>query len=373
MRVWIVLLTTIAGLSSVHCGEPDPSTAPWVLTMTVEVPAGDEQIRCQYIPVPPGGIDAAGFSHRYTPGSHHLLLYPTDLSADAAPREPFDCLSRGDLHQVGVAYGGSEPEGSQEFPPGVAMELAAGSVVLLESHYLNASDTPLTGNVELVVYPSTVPVTVHAGTLFFYDWAILVPPSPATGVARMQCAIDTDIELQFASSHMHRRGTEFHSTLIGDGTQIPLHSTTDWATPEASVFDPPLQVHAGQRVELECRYQNDRPHEVIEGESADRDEMCIFTASYWPRLDPASEACLGRGSAPVLAGDRTCAETVACLDTTTDPTAIQHCLHATCAGSAGALTELIGCIEFEHCGDDPQCIATQCLAPWSACETATCD
>lgn len=363
-------LSLIVGLSSLGCG--GSRTEPWVMTMKVDVGVGEELVRCQYFPVPAGGVDAAGFSHRYTPGSHHLLLYPTDLSAEQASFEPFDCVNRGDLHQVGVAYGGSEPDGAQWFPPGVAMELAAGSVVLLESHYLNASDAPISADVELEVHPATGPVSVYAGTLFFYDWAILVPPSPATAVARMRCAINSDIELQFASSHMHRRGTEFRSVLAGAGsTPVPLHSTQDWAAPEPTIFDPPLRVQAGQRVEFECSYRNDLPQAVVEGESADRDEMCIFAASYWPRLDRATEACVGSGSAPVFAGDRTCAQTVSCLDAASDPVAVQRCMHSTCAGSGGALSELFGCVEVQ-CGGDPACSEKKCVTPWLACQAATC-
>lgn len=385
------LILLVAGCGGTDAAGPDanlgtaefpvpPDGQGVQLHLGAEVAAGQERVDCRYVILPETGADALEvqrFEHHYTPGSHHMLVYPTNARAEDVDLEPFDCTSRGDLRLTGVAYGGTEPRGELVYPDGVAMRLAPGSVVMVEVHYLNTTGAALSADVRVNLWWASAPVDEEAGTIFFYDWAIHVPPAPAMATTTMRCAIPQDISLLFATSHMHRRGVAFRSHLepVAGGEPVPLHASSSWAAPTPDAFWPPRSLAAGDVVEFSCDYHNDLPHDVVEGESADVDEMCIFIGGYWPKMSPGAEGCTLPGSGPVLDGSATCEEVVDCMLAAGVGNEVdgQQCIADTCAGSADALSQFVVCVEQHGCWGSESCVAAQCGPEWIGCVEARCD
>jgi hypothetical protein len=384
---------TLGALALFGCGEHGDQAAPDAgrnltgleapadgegiqLSTALRVEPGEETIDCRYLALPGEAIEVGRFEHAYTPGSHHMLVYPTDRRPDQVELDrSFECGGRGDLGQTGVLYGGSEPTGELPYPDGVAVRLEAGAVLLLESHYLNTSDQPIDAEVRVNLWYPEAPAAIEAGTLFFRDWAIYLPPAPAEGTASMSCAIPDDVSLFYATSHMHRRGVDFGSRLLsGDASPRPLHDSDSWAAPLPAVYSPPLELAAGDRIEFTCGFKNDRSEPVIEGASADSDEMCVFIAGYWPRMSPEAELCLGAGSGPILTGSQSCEETVTCMleAGVGDQVGGQACIADTCAGSAASLSSFVVCVEENDCWGSERCVASRCAGQWTACTAATC-
>lgn len=356
--------------------EPPPTGEGIQLEMAATIAPGEEITYCQYYVLPAGaGIDVDHFEHRYSDGSHHMLLFPTTLTAAevAMDLDRFVCSSRGDLKNLGVAYGAQEPEGEMRYPAGVAMHFENEAVVLLQAHYINTGDTPIDAQVLVNLWFATVPVTDYAGTIFYYDWAILVPPAPGTSTVRMQCIVPDDITMLFASSHMHRRGVGYRSWLTGGALPAPLelHMTSQWE-PDPTNFEPPLQITAGQVIEYECDFQNDLAQTVIEGSSAETNEMCMFVAGYYPKMSDAAELCFVDGSGPIRSGTKTCAETLTCMQGSADAVAQEQCIIDTCEASSVPFNNFVFCLIRNNCVGDPTCIANNCPTEYNACNTATC-
>jgi hypothetical protein len=347
------------------------------LVSAVHIEPGEEQLACRYLVLPDGALDVARFQHHYTPGSHHMLLYPTSkLPSEIDDGALFDCRSRGDLGATGVLYGSSVPDGELPYPDGVAMRLAPRSVVLLETHYLNPSDVPLDATARINLWFAQTATEIEAGTLFFRDWAIYLPPIPAEATATMRCELPDGISLLYATSHMHRRGTTFRSTITEPGGEpLVLHDSDSWDSPTPTVYWPPREVTAGSTIEFSCGFRNDANNTVVEGTSADTDEMCVLVGGYWPKLPADAELCLGDGSGPVLAGDRTCEQTVDCMvDAGVDNwVGGQQCVTNTCANSASALSSFVVCVNRFDCWGDPGCVVSRCASQWDACTQATCN
>lgn len=357
--------------------DPPPDGEGLQLRMQARIEAGQEITYCQYFVLPAGaGVDVSRFEHRYTAGSHHLLLFPTTLTAAevAMDQAMFDCASRGDLKNLGVAYGAQEPDGDMTYPQGVAMHFDSEEVVLLQSHYLNTNDQAVDADVRVNLWYATGAITAYAGTLFYYDWAILVPPAPGTATVKMRCTVPTDITVLYASSHMHRRGVGFRSWLTGGDLAQPLalHMTDDWESPDPTTWTPPLTIQGGQAIEYECDFKNDLPTTVIEGPSAETNEMCMFVAGYYPKLSEAAEFCLEPGSGPQRNGTKTCAETLSCFGGTQDPIAQEQCLMDTCAASSQPFNDFVLCIIRNDCQDNG-CIAQKCGTEYTACQSAACN
>lgn len=374
-----------AGPSADALLDAPPEGAGLQLAMDESLEPGEEATYCQAFVVPEGErYEVARFVHRYSEGSHHLLVFRTNFTLEEAAERstPYECATINFAYPV--AYAAQASEGEMEFPEGVALFFEPGEVLLVQSHYLNATPAPLEAQVRVNLWKTTAPAEIEAGTLFFYDWAIVVPPGEST--ARMHCVIPEDIELVFAMSHMHRRGVAYDSRIVGGEAPSPgdsLYATTAWEEVQPAQFAPGVSIRAGQAIDYECRYRNDEGRTIIEGPSAIDNEMCMFVGTYFPKLDPEVEACLTPGSGPQFSGTSSCGEAVACAQAATDELEGEQCLVDTCAASSAALSGFGGCM-FDHCvevcgvngsgtEECQSCIAYHCVEEYLACDAATCD
>ena len=367
--------TTVDGLA------PPPAGQGIQLNTDHTVQAGEEAQFCTYFAIPPGGADISHFEHRFTTGSHHILLNETSYKAgDVKLGQPFDCKMSANNGLTGVAYASQLPSYQIAYPDGVALHLEAGAVVMVQLHLLNVTAKAIDTQARVNLWFSTSPVKAQAGSLFYYHPAILVPPL-GQGTARMHCTLGKDITLIGGSSHMHHRAVSFEATLGGPGIATPqqLYATSNWEAPEPRVFPTPLALKAGQSIDFRCDYKNPDPMAVIDGPSAASDEMCIYSGAYYPRADPGTELCFGGGSGAVFAGTATCAQTVTCLQSASGAMGFHQCLSATCEKSSPAIDDFTACLSIK-CGTEcsgggaacTTCVASKCAAEYGTCQQASC-
>jgi len=304
-----------------------PASLPVAISMELTVPAGKEMQICQFMPLPKvrsGESFVVGASHDYTVGSHHFIVYRTDVKKmEPGMEKQVDC-GTGDAdvmkHARGILYGAQVPKGTVTFPKGVGLQLTENEIVLFQSHYINASKNDLPAKVELKFDTTSIEgIKEEAGTLLFYDPYIYVGPH-ATGRASMRCPIPEDIHLITGFSHMHKRGVSYSAYLdtVTDGAtgpvttnaSKPFYTSESWDQPQTvDAFD----VKGGTSLRFECNYDNasgDRAY--IQGLSAENNEMCAFAAIYWPRRDFNFEYCLQGRS--IMSGTKSCSQTVTCLE-----------------------------------------------------------
>src|ERR1700754_2645866 len=82
-----------AGSSSVSTGQGALDLSPIKFEMDIDVPVGQELLKCIYAQMPTDRVTAIGSAEsHYTPGSHHLLVYRSDLTAVPADNQGvWDC------------------------------------------------------------------------------------------------------------------------------------------------------------------------------------------------------------------------------------------------------------------------------------------
>ncbi len=395
MRIAALAVLALAPITVAACGGDDPAVDPdsgtplleapplgegRQLAMDVSIASGEETERCQYVVVDED-LEIVRFEHAYTAGSHHLLLYQTDLDPASISTDMFDCTGAQltELGVTGIAYAAQVPDGELAYPDDVGLRVASGTVLLVQTHYLNASPGDLDAEVRLNLWYASAPVTEEAGTLFFYDWAIVVPQGESAS-ARMRCVVPEDVDLIFGMSHMHRRGVGYQAFLdTGEGEPELLFETDRWEGIEPRRYQPVHHIAAGSVIDFHCDYEGEDGRTIIEGPSAEANEMCMFVASYYPRLDRAVDLCASPGSGPVFSGDQTCGETLGCMSGATDELASERCLMDTCEASSQALSGLMTCM-FYNCGDVcaeggsecNQCMLNSCGEPYGQCQDTGC-
>jgi hypothetical protein len=370
-----------------------------------------ETERCMFWRVPDEGLFVNREEVRYTPGSHHVLLFKTPYTelptmtrgGDAIDTSGvFDCGKNGatgDWEVLGAAGGaqsGDGPPAVDGLPADTAFKMEGGSLLLVNAHYLNASDKPL--DAEIYINLHTVPaaqVTREAGIFFLYNPFIRVPALSAAQ-AREVCPLAKDVTLVNAQSHMHARGVRYLANLLDrDGTVLQeVYSTHDWEAVESKTMAPPLQIAAGQMIDFRCDYMNTEDRNVFQGLTT-RDEMCMFVGLYYPK-DTKTELCSmtddwkGRylGANWIGNGSATGAQTAGCLQAAVGASAMDGdfdgCIVNACPAVSAQTSDAARCLATRglgmcatECGEGDtatcrECVGAKCTPAMQALGAAAC-
>ena len=271
-----------------------------VFSMTGHVDANGEVLDCLYVRMPSdrGKIAVPSAESTFTPGSHHFLVYRTsydDLPADGGTVHP--CTDAEQIAGVtGSYYEAQTPMAERALPPGVAHVFKSGEVLLMTAHYLNVSPSGFDTSVNFRLHTEDMAKVKHeAGSIFFYNYLIDVPPYSEITVTRT-CPLDEDVDLALLWSHMHARGIEFTATSsdpVAAQQAGDLYDSTTWSEPSPRTFPyaPPVTLHSGSSITYTCTYRNATGQTFVAGQSAETNEMCILHGMYWPRLDSQTETC----------------------------------------------------------------------------------
>ncbi|MBL8960058.1 MAG: hypothetical protein JNJ98_09410 [Gemmatimonadetes bacterium] len=231
---------------------------------------------------------------RMRTNSHHLLLY-TFENIPPLIRPSFDVL-RDIRHPDGtlnllnmlpmgfhVFFAGTQtPTSDYRFPAGVALRVPAQGTLDLNSHYVNRTTAPLTG--EAYINLHTVPaasVQRVARTLNLGNTDLTLPPGTRTTVSKTFRVSDSTMTIFMLTSHMHERGERFVVKVTGgprDGEVV--YTTTDWAHPDIINYAQPIVLRRGEGLTSEITYNNTTTRTIRFGLTS-ADEMGIIFGYYY--------------------------------------------------------------------------------------------
>jgi hypothetical protein len=257
---------------------------------------------CRYVQMPSdrGVIAVPSAESEFTPGSHHLLAYRSDLTAIPSGQTNVWACSDGAwmVHQRGSYYEAQQPLSRRDLPPGVAHRFQPGEVVIMQTHYVNAGSGPLDAQAKLTLHTVEVAtVPQEAGSIIWTDVNISVEPGGKSR-STMTCTIPTDIYPALLWSHMHKQGSNFVAVTDDQAAATALgtlYQENDWSEPHPRAYpnNPPVALHAGSHVTFSCDFANPNSYTLTFGQSAETNEMCILHGMYWPRMSATAEQCYG--------------------------------------------------------------------------------
>jgi hypothetical protein len=363
------------------------------------VPAGTESLMCQFVAMPDAAVFVTGMSHAFSQAYHHLYVFKTDLpSLPAGSDTPIQCGSGSPNpmdHAGASIYAAELGTGSMSLPAGVGLPMQAGEVLLIQSHYLNATASDIDAQASLSIDYVTEDPGAHAGAFFFYDPFIDVGIGQL-GNAAMRCAVPSDVTVLSTVAGAQERAVGF---LAFDDppsatAEDPFYQAPGWADPLPVTATIPLA--AGSHLRFSCAYDNTSGTiEYLQGTDPDNSEQCILSGLYYPDQGDAFADCaspdqFGTGNAS-CAATRTCVD--ACPSGSAPPANLglgggkpamsscwQRCIVASQSDAAGLLFSLRACIATgcsSECGADDSddgspacasCIQAQCAAENAACE-----
>ncbi len=258
------------------------ATSTKTLEMTaLTVPPGGELYKCQDFANPVGkDIAIVESKSVMSPGSHHFAAFRMPDLTDA---DLTDCPNGG-LEAHEFVHASQTPEQDAKYPKDVGRFLPATDGLRLQVHYLNTGSEPLQVKATFTMhYVDADKIPYKAGGVFLNNLALMVPPGKST--QSKSWTLDSDIKLLVAVSHMHKHAVDFTSS-TSDGQM--LYESADWDGPKPANFDPPLDLATGTEITWACTFQNDTGDTLTFGESAAKNEMCIFNGIYFPSPDGSS-------------------------------------------------------------------------------------
>ena len=313
-------------------------------------------------------------------GGHHIAVFVAN--SPSSKLEPGPCTDEEMMNYRYVAAGGGGGGLDTVMPQGVGLRISEGQQVVVQSHYINTSDEPMVvmDAVDIVYAPGEVDVVADPFAMIDGDFEI--PPNAQDFRRVSECSVEEPMEIFMLLGHTHQYGVLFEFELLVDGEEPELlYQAFDGRmlrnTPEIKMYDPPLQIEAGDTFRLTCGWDNpyDRPLSWPE-------EMCVALMYYGPGQGWLT--CESDQDHPrVLGGE---SDGPGCADEGDPGNEFgvgRHCTDGggQCSGNSDAefclaafdaasnFCSFLGCDTDEECGDGAQCVS-QTLG--SACVPSKC-
>jgi hypothetical protein len=277
-----------AGSSMPATPAADPPGTVSITSDAFLLKAGQEIYKCQNFDNPFGGKDTAinRIVSDMTEGSHHLHLYHL---TEGSSRSLEDCDSS-DFHPL--TYTSSAPHSMFSYPEGMATRLLGKQGLRIQLHYINTSDDDRMASATIKLSPTDASsVQKWVSELYFNQLNINVPPG-ANQTITTSCTIPNTygpIGLIAGYTHMHKRGVHFVAK-TGSGTMLADVNT--WDEPPTIIYDTPIMLNPGDKIEWTCTYNNDTGRTLTFGDSAETNEMCIYLARFFSAPDDAQLECM---------------------------------------------------------------------------------
>lgn len=276
------------------CTPSDDSAAPaaadgfqFVLKSgQVTIEPNQEAYYCYYKTIPgSAAIEVGAFQSWMSKGaSHHFITYQGD--AASSPDGTLNvCPGVAGKWVYATSVAGETIE--LKMPDTVGLNMAAGTQLILNMHFINPGTTPLMPNLKLnVLYAKNV--QYQAGTMISFNTAIDVPPAnangPGTQTVRGTCTAPVGSKFFAVTSHTHKHAVVTDVNFISGGQTTNIVHTTDWESPDVGLWYAPdfLTVNQGDSFSYSCSYSNSTSTAVTVGETAASNEMCMAIGYYFP-------------------------------------------------------------------------------------------
>jgi len=294
-------VTLACGLSLVGCASdssqsyiagfsppPVPAGYERFVTPVVEnIQPGDNVEYCQWIAAPQDTRrDVLAFTGAQSKTGHHTVLFAT-TETNFAVGESHECTTDDmiSVSFIGGVGGEGAGESSNALPDGVYFSVPPGQALMANTHWLNATDSPVEGQAVIdVKFADPDPSRTIADLFINNGDQFELPPATPTSYD-VSCTLQQDLSFALLGNHMHTYGTSVYSELVHpDGTKDMLVQDAVW-NPE-NQFNPqvvkyeiatPKVAHAGDVYHTHCEWTNTTSKTMLFP-----DEMCGGFGFYFP-------------------------------------------------------------------------------------------
>lgn len=211
-------------------------------------------------------------------GTHHTVL---SVGEPNGPDGMTECNSLQN-HKV-LIYASGVGATPLEMPDRVAVKVAAGQQLLINLHLFNTSDLPLSGTsgTQVRLADPATPDLQYAEAVLMGPINLDIQPGPQ--VQKGGCLAKNDAQIFAVAPHMHTLGTHMKVTAHSAqaGPVVLLDAPYDFEVQTVHRLAAPVAVKQGERIAVDCSYDNTTGKPVKWGESTN-DEMCFAITFQYP-------------------------------------------------------------------------------------------
>jgi hypothetical protein len=262
------------------------------------IPAFSDKQFCYALTYDGDDVGITAQANYQSPNGHHVVIFGTTVSEREMPDgTQWDCttpesMDMGNLDPLiiggDIAYG---PEGvlnSFILPAGMGASLNNGQRVVIQSHYINATDKAVLvrDEVQLTVVPEDE-VEIWAAPFAQSIDGFKIPAGAVDYNETFDCVWEADYNIVYLGGHMHEWGTAFKTDRTVDGVTDTLYEVPVW---DPIFRDAPMYqqyeqgeftVKPGDVFTTSCTWTNDTSNDL-----PFPNEMCVTFGMVFPSKVP---------------------------------------------------------------------------------------
>jgi len=212
-----------------------------------------------------------------TEPGHHTIVFYTEVKEPPGTQRV--CTDQ-DMASFRFLAGNAGNGILNEAPGDLIYRIPKGAQIVINHHYLNASDEVMDGqSVVNINFADPGKTYRRSGSTAFLNSSLDIPPGVSD--LHISCTMNREFKLWYFAPHMHRWGTNIKVDVVKSGVTERLFDT-EWADeftfhpPEKRNHpDDPLVLAKGDQVKVHCTWNNDTPNNLNFGF-----EMCVAFGQY---------------------------------------------------------------------------------------------
>jgi hypothetical protein len=263
---------------------PGAGEVQYLSPIVRDVQPGEDRVLCTYVDAfIENDSDIGRLAAYTTAGNHHSVLFQTTLAQQPNTHECED-EEMVFLSWVG-GIGGEGADGDDKLPEGLVRRVAGGNQLMIQTHWLNATDEPLDGQAAFNVrYEPIDPNKTPTSFMTVMNTGFEVPPGESK--ATVECTFKTSVNIWQLAGHQHDLGKHVRVAYTPAGGTERVLIDRDWKkewafNPEYEYFDgKPMVVSPGDKMRVDCDWTNDG-QEIVKFPR----EMCGALGQFFPSMD----------------------------------------------------------------------------------------
>jgi len=293
-------------------GDPSPDGGPvaeapafQITTPDVILQPDDDLTYCYYFRTPnTADLAIKQWTSHMTAGAEFMIVYLTSTSMQ--PPGSLSTDNCGIATVVGPVwtYAAMSPDAQMALPADdgegnpVGLPMKPNQAGFIQMHLMNSTSAPIHAHVELsaFAYRDGVQATPAAPMIALNRQVNLGsgrPEQPTEGTVGGNCEIRPDNgrlpRFFHVTTHTYKQGVR---TFVKDGAAM-LFDSVSWANPGNTSWSAPgFYMFTSGMFTYQCEYKNPTNHSIMNGNLADRDEMCVAIGFYFPAADGTGHFCL---------------------------------------------------------------------------------
>jgi len=248
-------------VTDVQLKEPAAGTGFQLKVPEFSVAAGTEMQSCYFFNIPGNAGDDVWVDHyemAQTTGSHHMNIFRVNTlknlmpTSDGSPVVNGECFVSSNWSDWPLVVNSQQDATTDwRLPAGVGAKFKAGDLIMLQTHYVNATTQKTPAKAKVLVnfnFPKTVPQN-EMSTLFATNQNIRVCPGESDKSFTKTCTFKASgVHVIAANGHFHSRGTKFQIMPVDEQGALRdvFYTSTVWDDPPMTRdIDIPLPDNGG--------------------------------------------------------------------------------------------------------------------------------